>query len=155
MVAVNIGDLLIWNCWFNNIYDNYKYQYKHFIFFYDMNQDDIKKHVIGFDYEGTPFRLAHYWWQTLSVDDYLQKPLNYLEIGVYQGLNLISVANSYGLHPDSKLIGIDPWTDYDEYPEYKDKQTNNFSIFTSKFIKHRIKIKSLTNVDFLILKFQN
>ena len=117
-----------------------------------MNQDDINKHVIGFDYEGTPFRLLHYWWQTLSVDEYLQKPLNYLEIGVYQGLNLISVANSYELYPDSKLIGIDPWTDYDEYPEYKDKQTNNFSIFTSNINKtpHKDKIsykRGFSNIE--------
>lgn len=116
------------------------------VFIYkQMNDEERRKmneQVVGFNYSGHVFRLAHYWWQTLPTDQFSSKPINYLEIGVHNGCNLFSVANSYGLHPESKLWGIDPWMDYDDYPEYKDEQTNNFNVFLSNLEKspHKNKV---------------
>lgn len=43
---------------------------------------------------------------------------------------MISVAETYGAHPDSTLIAIDPWTDYADYPEYKGQQMTIYDAFT-------------------------
>jgi predicted O-methyltransferase YrrM len=56
-------------------------------------------------------------------------PINYLEIGVADGGNAIHVANTYCKHPDSKLYCVDPWEDYDEYPEYKGHQDIGWNTF--------------------------
>ena len=81
------------------------------------------------NFNGTKYRLASNWFAHLNIDDYKTHPINYLEIGVFYGANLLSVANSYGLHPDSKLYGVDPWEDYDEYPEYKEQQSTIYNTF--------------------------
>lgn len=73
------------------------------------------------NFEGIQYRLANNWFSTININDYKDRPINYLEIGTFYGANIISVANSYGLHNDSKLYCIDPWEDYDEYSEYKNK----------------------------------
>ena len=72
------------------------------------------------------------------------RPIKYLEIGVSEGDNIIQVANSYCKNPDSKIYCIDPWQDYDEYPEYKGQQSvkydiamNNISPYADKCIIHR------------------
>ena len=74
------------------------------------------------------------------------KPVTYLEIGVADGGNAIYVADSFCKHPDSKLYCIDPWMDYEEYPEYKGKQEIGWETFNrniqnsghfSKFIVNR------------------
>lgn len=49
------------------------------------------------------------------------KPINYMEIGVFKGENIRDISRSYCKHPDSKIYCVDPWIDYDEYPEYKGK----------------------------------
>jgi predicted O-methyltransferase YrrM len=81
------------------------------------------------NFNGTKYRLASNWFSHIKVDDYKTRPINYLEIGVFYGANLLSVANTYGLHPDSKLYGVDPWEDYDEYPEYKEQQSTIYNTF--------------------------
>jgi predicted O-methyltransferase YrrM len=81
------------------------------------------------NFNGTKYRLASNWFSHINKDDYKTRPINYLEIGVFYGANLLSVANSYGLHPDSKLYGVDPWEDYDEYPEYKEQQSTIYNTF--------------------------
>ena len=57
------------------------------------------------------------------------RPINYLEIGVADGGNAINVANTYCKHPHSRIYCVDPWTDYDEYPEYKGKQEVGWNTF--------------------------
>jgi len=90
----------------------------------------IKMYSIQTNFQGTTFRLSSNWNNLVSLD-LKNKPIKYLEIGAFHGANVISVANSYGEHKDSKLYCIDPWINYDEYPEYKDdnKQENNYNIF--------------------------
>ena len=77
-------------------------------------------------FTGLSGRLANNWFDLVPIPD---SSINYLEIGTFYGANLISVANTYGKHPDSKLFCIDPWCDYDEYPEYKDKQEETYATF--------------------------
>jgi hypothetical protein len=55
--------------------------------------------------------------------------LNYLEIGAHAGHNIISFAKHYGVHPESRLYCIDPWCDYNDYPEYKGKQLTIYNQF--------------------------
>lgn len=88
--------------------------------------------MLDSNFEGRKFRLANNWFNKVSLDEYKNKAIKYLEIGTSHGANLLSVGSSYGLHSDSKLYCIDPWEDYEEYPEYKGKQ----DIIYNKFIKN-------------------
>ena len=81
------------------------------------------------DFEGTKYRLADNWYSYIKIDKYNTRPINYLEIGTFYGANILSVAETYGIHPDSKLHCIDPWEDYDEYPEYKGRQDSIYNTF--------------------------
>jgi predicted O-methyltransferase YrrM len=89
-------------------------------------------------FQGTQFRLANAWEKYIDIDEYKDRPINYLEIGAFHGANAISVAYSYALHPESKLHLIDPWEDYSEYPEYKGEQEENYR----KFV-HNIEISGV------------
>lgn len=97
------------------------------------------------NFVGTNYRLADCWFQFLNVDDYNKKPIHYLEIGTFYGANLISVGNTFGLHNDSKLYCIDPWTDYDDYPEYKKQQSTIYNTFLTNIensgFKDKVNIK--------------
>jgi hypothetical protein len=74
----------------------------------------------------------------------LNTSIQYLEIGVHKGENIIDVANSYAQHPLSKIHCVDPWEDYQEYTEYKKEQPVLFDMFkantkhiSDKCIKYR------------------
>lgn len=56
-------------------------------------------------------------------------PIKYLEIGCADGGNAIMISNSYCSHPDSKIYCVDPWFDYDDYPEYKGVQEEGWKNF--------------------------
>ena len=81
------------------------------------------------NFTGVNYRLANNWYDRVDVNHYKDKPINYLEIGAFYGANLLSVDQSYGSHPDSKLYCIDPWEEYDEYPEYKNEQSTIYDAF--------------------------
>ena len=81
------------------------------------------------NFKGTQYRLANNWYNIINLNDYKDKPINYLEIGVFYGANIISVAMTYGLHKESKLYCIDPWEDYNEYVEYKNEQPQIYDTF--------------------------
>jgi hypothetical protein len=70
-----------------------------------LQREQLIENLVNF--EGTTFRLSSNW-NSLVPLDYKNKPIKYLEIGAYHGANVISVAESYGMHPDSKLYCIDP-----------------------------------------------
>lgn len=55
--------------------------------------------------------------------------IQYLEIGCHKGEHVSQIAKSYCIHPDSKIYCIDPWEDYDEYPEYKGAQDTIYNTF--------------------------
>jgi predicted O-methyltransferase YrrM len=56
-------------------------------------------------------------------------PINYLEIGVSDGGNAIHISNSYCKNSASKIYCVDPWMDYDEYPENKGRQERGWITF--------------------------
>lgn len=63
------------------------------------------------------------------------EPINYLEIGCADGGNAIIISKSYAKHPESKLYCVDPWMDYDEYPEYKGHQETGWETFNRNIQK--------------------
>jgi hypothetical protein len=77
-------------------------------------------------FEGISYRKADNWLGSVPQKE---GPINYLEIGTFYGANLISVGDIYASHPDSRMYCIDPWTDYEDYPEYKDQQESIYSAF--------------------------
>lgn len=79
------------------------------------------------EFRGTSYRLSDNWYPFVSPDP--SKPIRYAEVGAFYGANLLSVALTYGVHPDSVLVAIDPWTDYSEYPEYKGQQEMIYDTF--------------------------
>jgi len=97
------------------------------------------------NFNGTQYRLASNWFNHVNLNEYKDRPIKYLEIGVFYGANLLSVANSYGLHPDSKLYCIDPWEDYDEYPEYKNRQSTIYEAFMNNVENSGSKHKLVIN----------
>uniref|UniRef100_A0A6C0DDW2 Methyltransferase n=1 Tax=viral metagenome TaxID=1070528 RepID=A0A6C0DDW2_9ZZZZ len=80
-------------------------------------------------FQGKYYRLASNWYSFLPVESYQSKPIQYLEIGAFYGANLLSVAQTYCIHPDSRMYVIDPWIDYEEYPEYKGQQKTIYDTF--------------------------
>ena len=112
------------------------------------------------NFVGTHYRLADNWFYNVDINDYKDKPINYLEIGTFYGANLLSVARTYAMHNDSVLYCIDPWEDYDEYnePEYKNKQTSIYNTFIENVNnsqdKDKIKInRGYSNIE--LLKFKD
>lgn len=81
------------------------------------------------NFKGIQYRLADYWFQHIDLNNFKDRPINYLEIGAFYGANLLSVEKTYGSHPDSKLYCIDPWEDYNEYKEYKGTISNVYNTF--------------------------
>lgn len=96
-------------------------------------------------FDGVQYRLANLWFQTVPLSNYVDRPINYLEIGTFFGANLLSVADSYGIHKDSKLYCIDPWEDYEDYPEYKDEQNTIYGMFLKNIEKSESKDKIVIN----------
>jgi predicted O-methyltransferase YrrM len=80
-------------------------------------------------FEGIQYRTAENWADHVQVREYAHRPIRYLEIGTFYGANLLSVARTYASHPDSVLYCIDPWEDYEDYPEYKDEQPTIYQTF--------------------------
>ena len=81
------------------------------------------------------------WRPYIAIEN---KAINYLEIGVHKGTNLVFVAKSYCQHPNSRMYCVDPWMDYDDYPEYKGQQDvlfetfkNTVNPYINKCILHR------------------
>lgn len=80
-------------------------------------------------FTGTQYYLADNWFNMVSVEKHAQRPIRYLEIGAFYGANILSVEKSYAAHPESRIYCVDPWKDYDEYPEYKTMQPSIFEAF--------------------------
>jgi hypothetical protein len=84
------------------------------------------------NFDGNIYRLVDNWFKRVPVNDYKNRPINYLEIGTMSGSSIISFAKTYGLHSDTKMYCIDPWEDYNDYPEYK----NELQTAYEKFLKN-------------------
>ena len=92
-------------------------------------------------FEGNCYRLADNWFPLVDLELYKNRPINYLEIGAHYGSNVISVANTYGSNEYSRLYAIDPWSDYDEYPEYVGKQKSIYETYKSNIERAGVSYK--------------
>jgi predicted O-methyltransferase YrrM len=110
------------------------------------------------NFYGVCYTLSNNWFENVDLNNYINRPINYLEIGAFFGANILSVANTYGLHNDSKLYCIDPWEDYAEYPEYKNEQSMIYNAFINNIensgVKDKIVIKRGYS-NFEIPKFED
>ena len=98
--------------------------------------------------EGDIYRCVNNWFGLIPEPSDNQ-PINYLEIGAFYGANLISFGESYyGKHKDTKLHCIDPWIDYDEYPEYKGKQDSIYNSFCQNIKKNNMEGKVIVHRGF-------
>jgi predicted O-methyltransferase YrrM len=97
------------------------------------------------NFKGTINKLASDWKVILPPHEYENYPINYLEIGVLHGANVLSVASSYAQHKDSKLYCIDPWDDYDDKTEYKVSQNSSYEMFISNICNSDCKEKVIIN----------
>lgn len=79
------------------------------------------------NFVGVVYHTSENWHRKIPPTP--DKPLRYAEVGVLHGANLISVALTYGRHERSTFAAIDPWEDYQEYPEYKGQQQENYRMF--------------------------
>ena len=110
------------------------------------------------NFNGTQYRIANNWFSYIDLNNYKDRPINYLEVGVFYGANLLSVAKSYGSHKDSKLYCIDPWEDYEEYYEYKNHQKTIYDTFINNVENSGSKEKIIINKGYStteIPKFDN
>jgi hypothetical protein len=85
--------------------------------------------IVNPNFKGTIFRLPDTWGTFIPVDKFKTIPINYLEIGVLCGANLIKVAQTIAVHPDSRLFAVDPWIEYDEYKEFEGKMDEIYDQF--------------------------
>ena len=97
------------------------------------------------NFNGVKYRLANNWFSKINLDDYKDRAIKYLEIGTFYGANIISVANTYAIHNDSELYCVDPWEDYDDYPEYKNEQSAIYNTFIENIDKSGVKDKIIIN----------
>src|SRR3990167_8164115 len=93
-------------------------------------------------FKGTRYFLSDMWFNVIDLTEFINRPINYLEIGTFYGANLFSVANSYGIHLESKLHCIDPWDQYSDYDEYINQHSDIYSTFVKTLVITKIKIKS-------------
>ena len=109
----------------------------------ELNNQEVKydkKKDISF--EGITYRTTENWFPIINLEDY-NKPIKYLEIGALYGANLISISNTYCKHKDSKMYCIDPWDDYDDYPEYKGEQDKIYNNFLKNINSFEIEDKTI------------
>jgi len=79
------------------------------------------------NFKGIIWTLCDNW--VPFIDFPTDRPINYCEIGVLYGANLLRFAELFGSHPDTKLYAVDPWLNYDLYPEYEGKMTTIYDTF--------------------------
>lgn len=86
--------------------------------------------------QGERIRCAEDWWVGV-IPDMSDRPIKYVEIGVFCGHNLCSVGKTFARHPESKLYAIDPWADYAGYNE-KYTQDQNY-----KYYRNNIRVSGI------------
>jgi SAM-dependent methyltransferase len=94
-----------------------------------LRPDSSSVSMLSENFEGVQYRLANNWFGMVSLENYKDKPFNYLEIGAFYGANIISVAKTYGAHAETRLYAVDPWVDYEQYDEYKNQQSITYNSY--------------------------
>ena len=100
---------------------------------YDYSKiDDFERTQLPEGFTGNVYNLSYKW---LDIIPEPTTPIRILEIGSYHGANVCSLLKTYAKDPKSEIHCVDPWRDYEEYPEYKNKQPTNYSIFLNNISK--------------------
>jgi hypothetical protein len=86
--------------------------------------DEMAYLPLGF--KGNVYNMSFKWKEIINPTN---DPIKVLEIGAYHGANVCCLTKTHAIHPDSEIHCVDPWGDYEQYPEYKDKQKTNYSTF--------------------------
>jgi hypothetical protein len=97
--------------------------------------DEMAYLPLGF--KGNVYNMSFKWKEIINPTN---DPIKVLEIGAYHGANVCCLTKTHAIHSDSEIHCVDPWGDYEQYPEYKDQQRTNYS----KFIHN---ISQLSPVD--------
>lgn len=77
-------------------------------------------------FQGIRYKTADNW---IGFVPQTTGPIRYLEIGVLCGNNVLSVERLFASHPDSVLVCVDPWIDYEDYTEYAGKNASHYDMF--------------------------
>lgn len=94
---------------------------------YDYSKiDDLEKSLLPSGFRGNVYNLSYKWSGIILP---LDIPRKIIEIGSYHGANALSLVKTFAKHPNSEIHCVDPWADYEQYTEYKGKQTTNYSLF--------------------------
>jgi hypothetical protein len=102
-----------------------------------------KELLQSINYTGEVFRTAYFWKHLLNVNK--DDCVKYLEIGAFKGANAITFAY---LYPNSEIHCVDPWLDYNDYPEYKGQQNENYKTFLTNIIHSKKSDKFNIHKDF-------
>jgi len=86
--------------------------------------DEMAYLPLGF--KGNVYNMSFKWKEIINPTN---DPIKVLEIGAYHGANVCCLTKTHAIHSDSEIHCVDPWRDYDQYPEYKDEQRTNYSKF--------------------------
>jgi hypothetical protein len=86
--------------------------------------DEMAYLPLGF--KGNVYNMSFKWKEIINPTN---EPIKVLEIGAYHGANVCCLTKTHAIHPDSEIHCVDPWGDYEQYPEYKDQQRTNYSKF--------------------------
>lgn len=86
--------------------------------------DEMAYLPLGF--KGNVYNMSFKWKEIINPTN---EPIKVLEIGAYHGANVCCLTKTHAIHPDSEIHCVDPWGDYEQYPEYKNQQSTNYSKF--------------------------
>jgi hypothetical protein len=118
---------------------------------YDYSKiSDHEKFFLPEGYSGNVYNMSYKWTALISTPD---KPLKIMEIGAYHGANVCCLVKTFAKHPKSEIHCVDPWADYEAYPEYAGKQEMNYSLFLNNISKlslndiGKIYIHRMSSVD--------
>lgn len=100
---------------------------------YDYSKiSEFEKTQLPNGFMGNVYNLSYKWKEI--IPEY-ETPIKIMEIGVYHGANICSYMKSYAKNVRTEIHCVDPWIDYDEYPEYSNQQQTNYSLFINNISK--------------------
>lgn len=100
---------------------------------YDYSKaSEYEKTLLPQGFIGNVYNLSYKWGK--FIPEY-ETPIKIMEIGVYHGANVCSYMKTYAKNIYTEIHCVDPWIDYEEYPEYQNKQKTNYSIFMNNISK--------------------
>lgn len=100
---------------------------------YDYSKiSEFEKKQLPEGFMGNVYNLSYKWKQ--FIPEY-ETPIKIMEIGVYHGANVCSYMKTYGKNVNTEIHCVDPWIDYEEYPEYQNKQKTNYKLFINNISK--------------------